>query len=642
MITAFTLLRLKKRVFFFLTFCCLTLATRAQSSNSAINLDGVSAYAEMGPLTAPNNLSTGLTIECWVKWDAFNYWSRLVDMGNGAGTDNILLSNEDLTQNLRYEVYRSGMVQGLTSPVTMNTNQWYHIAVTHDNSGWVTMYIDGIEAVSGPMHMPDNIVRSQSYIGRSNWVADGYLSGKMDEFRIWNVARTPVEIRQHMLQPVAANANGLVAWYRFNETAGGAIINSSVNGYMGDGADAGLTRIDSPIQPSANALNMDGMDDYAAIGSPLPAGASYTKEARIYLTQSPYTPQNILSSHFSPFWIDAGTLRAGNNASIPEVTDPGVFPLLTWVHVAVTFNGATGSMQLYRDGVMVASSTSFNSYLDDNTLIGAWDNGTGTNTSFFGGIMDEVRIWNIARSASDIAANMNREVNPQAEANLVSYYTFNQGMAGGDNTGLITVMDRKGMANGTLYGMTLSGSGSNFVAQPTSLGVLPVNLYAFSVQKQAAAVRLQWTTASEQNSLDFIIEHSTDGKTWNVQGHTAAAGNSTTARNYSFIHAHPVNGLNFYRLRQRDADGKTSYSPVRSVSFEQADKSFTVQNNRITNGRVELQVTKPVVVSLYAQDGKLLWSKSLAAGSRSVSMESLAKGVYYLTGNDQAVKVVVQ
>src|SRR4051812_27192091 len=88
--------------------------SKAQT-NYAIDLNGTDAYADLGNVSPTDNFTNGLTIECWVKWDAFNSWSRLADLGNGAANNNIIFANEATSSKLRFEVYQNGTTQGITS-----------------------------------------------------------------------------------------------------------------------------------------------------------------------------------------------------------------------------------------------------------------------------------------------------------------------------------------------------------------------------------------------------------------------------------------------------------------------------------------------------------------------------------------------
>ena len=70
-----------------------------------------------------------------------------------------------------------------------------------------------------------------------------------------------------------------------------------------------------------HALTFNGTSDLVTIGTPLASGASYTKEAWVYLTTN-IGPRNIISSVDVPLWVDNGVLKAGQAANYNQVKTP--------------------------------------------------------------------------------------------------------------------------------------------------------------------------------------------------------------------------------------------------------------------------------------------------------------------------------
>lgn len=148
-----------------------------------------------------------------------------------------------------------------------------------------------------------------------------------------------------------------------------------------------------------------------------------------------------------------------------------------WHHVAVTYDpSATIKYKLYVDGVLDTQGN----------IATALNVGSGTNmrigrrlhavyTGYFSGKIDEVRVWNVVRTQSELAANKDTEISP-VPASLVAYYQFNQGIAGGSNAGVDTLIDLSANANhGSLIGFTLSGSTSNWVTGKSLSSVITTN-----------------------------------------------------------------------------------------------------------------------------------------------------------------------
>ena len=167
-------------------------------------------------------------------------------------------------------------------------------------------------------------------------------------------------------------------------------------------------------------------------------------------------------------WANALRIEVGGNGlsgSIP--VNDGV-----WHHVAVVYNSSLTANQysLYVDGVLdVSGNLTVATNTGTSVPLRIGQRVDGVNT--FNGEIDEVRIWNVARTQAEIAASMNSEFCSPPSA-LKAYYTMNHGTAGGTNTTVTTVTDYSGANNtGTLTGFSLSGTTSNWV---TGKNIFPV------------------------------------------------------------------------------------------------------------------------------------------------------------------------
>jgi len=171
---------------------------------------------------------------------------------------------------------------------------------------------------------------------------------------------------------------------------------------------------------------------------------------------------------------------------------------------------------------------------------------------------------------------------------------------------------------------------------------LPVSLASFTARKQDELVALSWSTASEQNSKNFIIQQKTETGTWNDIGVVAASGNSASLRNYNYLHRTPARGVNYYRIAQTDLDGKTSFSEVKLVSFTPSPETFVILENPISNGVLKVQVNKPTDLFLYDMEGRLIWQKRQVNGLMAIPVKMYSRGVYTLKSKEGNRKVVVQ
>jgi hypothetical protein len=646
---------MKNSVLFCCFLCQFFFSSLFAQTNYAISMNGNSnSYASLGTVNPMNNFSTGLTIECWVKWGAFNNWSRLLDMGNGDASDNILFANEGSSNNLRFEVYRGGSQEGLSGPANLVTGRWYHVAVTLNGSGTATLYVDVVAVASGAVWLPNNVSRVNSFIGRSNWAGDAYLNGVVDNLRIWNVARTQQELKSNMFKDINPSSPGIVASYSCNENGGAVLLNGTSGGGAGNGTvDAGLTWTASPIQFATNALNFDGADDYAVI--PHIVNGDFTVEYWMRTTATGsggygsqwYGGNGIVDAEVPGGTNDWGTSLTGQYLAFgignPDITIHSTTIVNTgnWVHVAASWQQSTGVMRLYINGVEEASSVGSTSLRTAPTRITIGQ--LQTNMQRFAGSIDEVRIWNVVRTPAQILANMSVELDPAGAGttNMAAYYTFNQNSTAGVNSGVVTVIDQKSTNNATLYNFSLSGSSSNFVEQQASFSTLPVELLSFTAAKINSNVHLVWKTATEQNAFAFFVERSADGHNWSSIAQLPAVGNSNSVQQYSYTDATALSGQNFYRLRQVDNDGKQVYSEVKQVRFSNAASSIVMLGNPVMNGQLTIQWNdhQSVRAGLYGARGELLITFDLKQGMNAVNVSQLKPGMYWLRTATESKKL---
>jgi hypothetical protein len=152
-------------------------------------------------------------------------------------------------------------------------------------------------------------------------------------------------------------------------------------------------------------------------------------------------------------------------------------------------------------------------------------------------------------------------------------------------------------------------------------------------------VVLQWQTASEEGVKQFVIERSSDGKTYNAIGQVAAAGTSSLTHNYTFADPSPfMSSNNYYRLLMQDADGNAKYSKILIVKFD-----GLISTNLLvypSPARDLLQVQLPdglkgnVDLQIIDMNGRVLNRSHLASDGNALTtnldVSKLVRGVYIL------------
>lgn len=468
---------------------------------AALDFDGNDDYV----LVYNNSLfnTNQFTIETWLQW------------GN-SGTNVGFICGKDIEQmeihtgggssnNIRFIPVPGVYLDAGVNAITPGT--WVHVACVYDpNRAMAKMYINGVDVpltLSGtnPLTTPVPITPNNIVIGsRANL---GFpFKGKLDEFRIWNVARTECEINNYKNCEIPNGAAGLIVNYHFNEgyasipnpsilslpDASGNNLNGVLNTFSLTGSNSNWVApgavITGSVTPAtyicASALDFDGTDDYMSTPGIINS-TSGTWEA--WVKKSDWTQHNddrlfgngINFSDPNSFYVSlhpvvglhyryGGTGQANNIIVASLYTQ--TLSANSWHHIAGTWenNGSVTTLKLYLDGALLGtnSTTSLFSINTATSFIGG--GGDPANPFFGSGQMDEVRLWNVARTQCEINTYKDCEI-PSSASGLLANYHFNQGLASSANPIITRLIDESGNnSHGLLNAFALVGNSSNWVA----------------------------------------------------------------------------------------------------------------------------------------------------------------------------------
>lgn len=180
------------------------------------------------------------------------------------------------------------------------------------------------------------------------------------------------------------------------------------------------------------ALSFDGINDYATAGNAGFPAASAAQTVSLWVNYVALTgTQDFVVMRLNlesgvQIGIQNGTITVWRTYSGRTlVAAPTPPPAGEWHHVAYTFDRTTHI--LYVDGVMVSSSTATG---DERTPSQVWLGTVDGAAELYTGLMDEVRVWSIVRSAADIQKDMLHR-GRGAEPGLMAYWTFDDSENGG-------------------------------------------------------------------------------------------------------------------------------------------------------------------------------------------------------------------
>ncbi|TZF82998.1 hypothetical protein FW774_11885 [Pedobacter sp. BS3] len=160
------------------------------------------------------------------------------------------------------------------------------------------------------------------------------------------------------------------------------------------------------------------------------------------------------------------------------------------------------------------------------------------------------------------------------------------------------------------FGIGKSLSGANaLVIGGTVTNALPVTLLSFTGRPEGKRVRLDWTTASEQNNSHFEVLRSKDGQQFYALGTVGGRGTTTNLSKYNYVDNDPGTGINYYRLKQVDLNASISLSDIVPVKMDLVDYSFKIHaaaGDTLTSFFINSPYTQHAVISITDLTGRQL------------------------------------
>lgn len=502
--------------------------TTVNAQDYALRFDGVNDY-----VITPNlyNSFTGIsrTIELWFK----------------AETQGVIISEQGAT-TLDHGWYDSQIeIVGTTLKVTVwngisgsfvdlgtiTFNTWNHVVLRYD---FLTGKLDGF--LNGVKSQTTNVTALNSNTGElyftigaytlTNLGSGAWFKGEINEVRFWNDVRSDQEITDNINHELNWNEANLVAYYKLNETSGTIAHDATAHGLNGSLVGmAGTEWVASPLNlANNNALRFDGINDYVEIGDVIEGSVAHTEEAWIKWAGNNPTPSDFQDVILKPYITSTAINKDGSlHANYGDGTNWAVginsstkIPVNVWTHIA-TVRESSGKVRLFINGIEDKNSTTI-------TLSGTNSAprclGVGKynpiNNYWFNGELDEVRIWNTARSISEIRENMMRTLVGN-ESGLAALYRF-------DQTGGSTLYDATLNAyNGTLTNMDAIADWVDSEAFTTWLGTTSSDW----------ATSSNWSDGVPTSTDNVGIYKWNTGSELSIAGTANAANNiviSTTAR----------------------------------------------------------------------------------------------------------------
>lgn len=371
-------------------------------------LDGVDDYIGIAD-SSSYDVGNSMTIEAWINLPAVNsrqpiFSSRTSDttgmwqfeVGSGAGgTGKLAISTP-------------GIWNAETSENVISTNQWYHVAYTRNGTGAGSQkfYVNG---VSKSLVTDSLVAFVDSANARGIGVGTGYTyftTGSIDDVRLYNYPRSQKQILEDMNAghpSVGSPVGSYAAWWKFDEGHDNTLNDQSVNTNTGTNHGAVWTN-DGKF---GKALSFDGLGSYVQIANAIAIknSTNFSYEAWVYISSLPGARQEIFTQAWQS-WLEISAANQWKFGFYDGSSDKTISTNAStgWHHLVGTFDGSY--LRLYVDSVAVTpvAQTTAPSRDDAAPTIGSYSG----SSNFFKGIIDEVKIYPFALTASDIQTEYNR------------------------------------------------------------------------------------------------------------------------------------------------------------------------------------------------------------------------------------------
>jgi hypothetical protein len=540
-----------------LTLTALVTLAPPTAAQTGLQFNGTSQYVTFGK--AYGLRTSSFTVECWFKRTGTGTttttgtggWASIVPLvtkGRGEAE-----TPDSLNMNYFLGIRSDGRIaadfeeaSGPNHPIggkytTIVSGTWYHAAATYQvATGRYTLYLNG--AIENDTTLAAGLSPASTSIQHaalatgltSTGVAAGYFAGVLDEARIWNRAKSQQAIRDSMFLQLTAGG-GLLGRWGLNEGSG-TVAGNSVGGGPAGTLTGGPTWVTGSPFALANALSFGSGSAYVAFGNPAALGLpQFTLECWFRRDGSGTATTTGTGGVSAIPLVTKGRAQAdgdvrdmnyflgidgtdsvlvadfeeGSTGTTPGLNHPVIgFTAIArgvWHHAAATYDGTT--WRLYLDGVLDALLAVGQPPRWDSAQkagLGTAFDTSGTAAGYFNGTLDEVRVWNYARTEAGIDSTIDLALTAP-RTGLVARWGLDEGAGSAVQGGA-----------GTAVTGTITGSGWSWTGPaPFDLDPLPNTPPDHPLNAAATAVSINqvhvtWTDASD-NERSFELQRSATG-----------------------------------------------------------------------------------------------------------------------------------
>ena len=165
--------------------------------------------------------------------------------------------------------------------------------------------------------------------------------------------------------------------------------------------------------------------------------------------------------------------------------------------------------------------------------------------------------------------------------------------------------------------------------------ILPITYNNFTATQTKQYITLNWKTTAEVNNAYFSVQRSNNATNYSEIAQVKSLGAGAVAHSYIYTDKIPLKGVNYYRLKQVDKDGKYSYSKVVSVGFIKPGTIKLYPNPAKDQLNIEgLNTSNISTIFVLDVAGRTLQKFTTQSTKYQLNIGALAKGAYIIKVKD--------
>jgi Mg-chelatase subunit ChlD len=308
------------------------------------------------PIELPNQprfaVEGSWTVEAWVRPDAAEN-DGFVALRRQVGPNGInyeIGADADMNPYVRVSTM-SGMSRIASNTVSIGTERWIHLAGVYDGSeGQLSLYVDGLLAGYAGTTIVEPSVDEP---GTSRVIAGDGLNGRIDDIRVWSVAKSQEQIYESFMRLLSGNEGGLIAYYRFDDGSNSAGTSGEVSWNHGQ------------IQDFATGFGFDWRTKWYNAATIVSAGASFVERTGFILPETDTDNDGLADWWERRFFTSLSSTDGSIDSDGDGLTDLGEYQAGLDPTKPYTFGGIVSDADVDSDGDGLSNANEESLYSSD-------------------------------------------------------------------------------------------------------------------------------------------------------------------------------------------------------------------------------------------------------------------------------------